>query len=232
MGWIFECSTHTHRAEFRGHETTHNTEQGAWSITNPNVAVFFFFPGSWPTEIWQITICNTSWSHNEKENFPIGLSQGSENTRLLEVFMTSIHFFGWNINILRCWNPRNRCWEGLYKGLPTPPYKVFGGFGESGWLSWYCSSWAKLGTWNVHQFPFMWKSITLPKTNIAPENRPSQKETSIPTIHVQVRTVSFREGILDKKIQQIGPPKKKKTNSWNAGKWTETTITIYVYIYT
>ena len=29
----------------------------------------------------------------------------------------------------------------------------------------------------------------------APENRPSQKETSIPTIHFQVRTVSFREGI-------------------------------------
>ena len=27
---------------------------------------------------------------------------------------------------------------------------------------------------------------TLPKTNIAPENRPSQKETSIPTIHFQV----------------------------------------------
>ena len=28
--------------------------------------------------------------------------------------------------------------------------------------------------------------ITLPKTNMAPENRPSQKETSIPTIHFQV----------------------------------------------
>ena len=27
--------------------------------------------------------------------------------------------------------------------------------------------------------------ITLPETNIAPENRPSQKETSIPTIHFQ-----------------------------------------------
>ena len=35
---------------------------------------------------------------------------------------------------------------------------------------------------------------TLPETNIAPENGPSQKETSIPTIHFQVRTVSFREG--------------------------------------
>ena len=35
---------------------------------------------------------------------------------------------------------------------------------------------------------------TLPETNIAPENRPSRKETGIPTIHFQVRTVSFREG--------------------------------------
>ena len=30
------------------------------------------------------------------------------------------------------------------------------------------------------------ESITLPETNIAPENRTSQKETSIPTIHFQV----------------------------------------------
>ncbi len=29
--------------------------------------------------------------------------------------------------------------------------------------------------------------FTLPETNIAPENRPPQKETSIPTIHCQVR---------------------------------------------
>ena len=29
--------------------------------------------------------------------------------------------------------------------------------------------------------------VALPQTNIAPENRPSQKETSIPTIHFQVR---------------------------------------------
>ena len=37
---------------------------------------------------------------------------------------------------------------------------------------------------------------TLPKTNIAPENRPSQKETHLPTIHFQV--LSFREGRLVK----------------------------------
>ena len=36
-------------------------------------------------------------------------------------------------------------------------------------------------------------SFTLPETNITPENRPSQKQTSIPTIHFQVRAVSFRE---------------------------------------
>ena len=36
--------------------------------------------------------------------------------------------------------------------------------------------------------------FTLPETNIDPEKRPSQKETGIPTIHFQVRTVSFREG--------------------------------------
>ncbi len=31
-------------------------------------------------------------------------------------------------------------------------------------------------------------------TNITPENRFSQKESSLPTIHFQVRFVSFREG--------------------------------------
>ena len=29
-------------------------------------------------------------------------------------------------------------------------------------------------------------TLTLPETNVAPKNRPSQKETSIPTIHFQV----------------------------------------------
>ena len=37
-------------------------------------------------------------------------------------------------------------------------------------------------------------SVTLPKTNIAPENRPSQKETSIPTIHFQVQTCCLLSG--------------------------------------
>ena len=41
--------------------------------------------------------------------------------------------------------------------------------------------------------------VTLPETNIAPENRPSQKDPKgndrIPTIHFQVQTLSFREGI-------------------------------------
>ena len=34
---------------------------------------------------------------------------------------------------------------------------------------------------------------TLPETNIAPEDRPSQKETSIPTIHFLGQSVSFGE---------------------------------------
>ena len=42
---------------------------------------------------------------------------------------------------------------------------------------------------------------TLPETNIAPENRVSQKETSIPTIHFQVQTVSFRNDTQDKKAK-------------------------------
>ena len=33
--------------------------------------------------------------------------------------------------------------------------------------------------------------VTLPETNIAPENGPSQKETSIPTIHFQVLKCQF-----------------------------------------
>ena len=44
-------------------------------------------------------------------------------------------------------------------------------------------------------------TTTLPETNIAPEDRPSQKETSIPIIHFQVRTVSFREGIPVAKVE-------------------------------
>ena len=47
---------------------------------------------------------------------------------------------------------------------------------------------------------------TLPETNIAPENGPSQKEIHIPTIHFQGRTVSFREGnyLLTGMILQVG----------------------------
>ncbi len=54
-----------------------------------------------------------------------------------------------------------------------------------------------------HWWPFIARfntTYTLPETNMfAPENRPSQKEISIPTIHFQVRTVSFREGRLRRK---------------------------------
>ena len=37
--------------------------------------------------------------------------------------------------------------------------------------------------------------ITLPKTNISPENRPLEKEIPIGNHHFQGRSVSFREGI-------------------------------------
>ena len=39
---------------------------------------------------------------------------------------------------------------------------------------------------NLSMRRFRCKGGTLPETNIAPENRPSQKETSIPTINFQV----------------------------------------------
>ena len=45
------------------------------------------------------------------------------------------------------------------------------------------------------RLPF-WQQLTLPQTNIAPESRPSQKETHLPTIHFQVQLVSFRGGVL------------------------------------
>ena len=41
---------------------------------------------------------------------------------------------------------------------------------------------------------------TLPATNIAPENRPSQKETSLPTIHFRVLCY-FQGGYQDHKDQ-------------------------------
>ena len=44
-------------------------------------------------------------------------------------------------------------------------------------------------------FQKKWKMIPLPGTNIASEIRPSQKQSSLPTIHFQLQFVSFREGI-------------------------------------
>ena len=41
-------------------------------------------------------------------------------------------------------------------------------------------------------------------TKIAPENKPSQKETNIPTVHFQVlQYVSFREGRVIKLIHSL-----------------------------
>ena len=53
-----------------------------------------------------------------------------------------------------------------------------------------CFYWPKVKCFANHV-----TSYTLPETSIyAPENRPSQKESSLPTMHFQERTVSFREG--------------------------------------
>ena len=41
-----------------------------------------------------------------------------------------------------------------------------------------------------------------PGTNITPEKRPSQKEGSLPTIHFQGQTGSFREGNIAKRLVQ------------------------------
>ena len=74
----------------------------------------------------------------------------------------------------------------LIPGYPFPSFTISTGPQKSGF-----------GT-SVHQqsvFFFLW--ITLPKTNIEPANRPFEKESSLPTMHFQMRAVSFREGIVD-----------------------------------
>jgi len=49
--------------------------------------------------------------------------------------------------------------------------------------------------------------LTLPKTNIAPDRRPSQKENHLPTLVFQVRVVSFREGKLETSETKPGEEK-------------------------
>ena len=41
---------------------------------------------------------------------------------------------------------------------------------------------------------------TLPETNITPENRPSRKESSLPTTIFQVQIVSFRDGTRPREV--------------------------------
>ena len=57
----------------------------------------------------------------------------------------------------------------------------------------YSMSEIHLHSWSIFHLILLMEEIlkhfighTLPETNIAPENRPSQKETTIPTIHFQV----------------------------------------------
>ena len=46
------------------------------------------------------------------------------------------------------------------------------------------------------------RECTLPETNIAPEKRPSHKETNLPTIRFQVQAVSFRYSSVTNPIQK------------------------------
>ena len=59
---------------------------------------------------------------------------------------------------------------------------------------------------------------TLTKTNVAPENRPSQKETSIPTIHFQVRTVGFSAGNPAKTPVENSKEGRSLEKNWDASK--------------
>ncbi len=56
--------------------------------------------------------------------------------------------------------------------------------------------------------------ITLPKTNIAPENGPSQKETSIQPIHFQV-LVSGRVGFIWPSLGKLSQKFYQTPNFWN-----------------
>ena len=42
----------------------------------------------------------------------------------------------------------------------------------------------------------IYRLYTLPETNVAPENKPFQEESSLPSTNFQGRTVSFGEGIV------------------------------------
>ena len=55
---------------------------------------------------------------------------------------------------------------------------------------------------------------TLPKTNIAPEHGPSQEETSLPIIHFQVQTVSFREGNIHPQKPTWKPKMRRTWRFW------------------
>jgi len=64
-------------------------------------------------------------------------------------------------------------------------------------------------------------STTLPETNLEPENGSSQKESSIPTINLQVQAVSFREGMLTifEHLNRMPPPSNKHVfaaTSWGS----------------
>ena len=76
------------------------------------------------------------------------------------------------------------------------------------WYSWYSPHAQEI---------FFVDGVTLPEINIAPENRPSQKESSLPTIHVLV--LCFREGSGTMMVSSSWIPiPRPATLSWNGSR--------------
>ena len=66
-----------------------------------------------------------------------------------------------------------------YSGNPYQPAKISIDF------LWFSDAWLCLAIFQGATKKGAWL-FTLPETNVASENRPSQKDISIPTIHFQV----------------------------------------------
>ncbi len=73
--------------------------------------------------------------------------------------------------------------------IPTSKWVITMDHGDRKSPKWGCGTPSKWPKWLINGGYPPWNQ------QFAPENRPSPKETSIPTIHSQVLTVCFREGI-------------------------------------
>ena len=88
----------------------------------------------------------------------------------------------WPIRLWRC-KMQKSFWRAASSMPPNPP-------------SVYCAKPDLGSTWRNDSAAKLKKKEEMhsPETNIAPEHRPFQKETSILTIHFQVWTISFPDG--------------------------------------